>query len=171
MQSYNNSFIKHILNKYHMQKLKILNRKEIKKIQEKLKEQFNCSLENDYAYLINQKNKVFIINKDISKINLDNLKIDKMGLYFAEYSKNHVRLSKEGAQLLIRNHPEASNLVTIDKSELKEYFKGQELKKDLGKDNRPVILKYNKEIIGYAQYKDKIILNYLPKIHRGEVIA
>jgi len=154
-----------------MQKLKILNRKEIKKIQEKLKEQFNCSLENDYAYLINQKNKVFIINKDISKINLDNLKIDKMGLYFAEYSKNHVRLSKEGAQLLIRNHPEASNLVTIDKSELKEYFKGQELKKDLGKDNRPVILKYNKEIIGYAQYKDKIILNYLPKIHRGEVIA
>ena len=154
-----------------MQKLKILNRKEIKKIQEKLKEQFNCSLENDYAYLINQKNKVFIINKDISKINLDNLKIDKMGLYFAEYSKNHVRLSKEGAQLLIRNHPEASNLVTIDKSELKEYFKGQELKKDLGKDNRPVILKYNKEIIGYAQYEDKIILNYLPKIHRGEVVA
>lgn len=157
-----------------MQQLIILNTKEIKKIKERLEKQFGYSLTEDYAYLKNEKNKIFLITKDISKINLRNLKIDKLGLYFAEEKNQQVRLSKEGAQLLVKeakeNKKEVKNTVELTAEEVKEYFKGRDLDKDLGAENKPIILQYKDNVLGCARYKEGKILNFLPKIHRGEVI-
>lgn len=154
-----------------MQTLKILNTREIKKIRELVVSEFGAFLKEDYAYLQNEKGKVFIINKDIAKIELNNLKIDKMGLYFAEVKNKQVRLSKEGAQLLFwQAGKELINIVSLNNKEVKNYFSGQDVEKDLGEDNKLVLLKYNNDSLGCAKYKDKRILNFMPKIHRGEVI-
>ena len=154
-----------------MDKLKILNSREIKKVKNTVISEFGCFLKRDYAYLISKKNKIFIINKDISKLNLNNLKIDRVGLYFAEYYNEQVRLSKEGAQLLVReNNHKIKNQVNLDKEEIKSYFLGQDIEKDLSEKSKFVILFYKKNILGCAKYKNKKIINYLPKIHRGEVM-
>ena len=157
-----------------MKSLKILNTREIKKIRQILEQDWGYSLKEDYVYLMNEKNRIFIINKSLSEINLDNLRIDRFGLYFAEYKNNSIRLSKEGAQLLVReaekNKKEPNNIVELDEKEVKTYFKGEDLKKDLGKNNIAIILKHKNNILGSAKYKDGQILNFLPKIHRGEVI-
>ncbi len=157
-----------------MQTLQILNSKEIKAIKESLTAEFGYALQEDYAYLKNEKDKVFIINKDISKIELDNLKIDRCGLYLAEVKNNQVRLSKEGAQLLVKEAEtdkiKIKNIVELNENEIKDYFKGMDLKKELGEASRQIILRYQKETLGCARYKEGIILNFLPKIHRGEVI-
>ena len=121
-----------------MKSLKILNTREIKKIRQILEQDWGYSLKEDYVYLMNEKNRIFIINKSLSEINLDNLRIDRFGLYFAEYKNNSIRLSKEGAQLLVReaekNKKEPNNIVELDEKEVKTYFKGEDLKKDLGKN-------------------------------------
>ncbi|MDP3733914.1 MAG: hypothetical protein Q8R37_01680 [Nanoarchaeota archaeon] len=157
-----------------MQKLNILNTREIKKIKEKVSEEFGYFPEEKYAYLQNDKGKLFLITRDIAKIELQNLKIDRVGLYFAEVKENEIRLSKEGAQLLAeearKKNKKLKNVVDLTKEEVRFYFTGKDLEKDLGDKNRFVLLEYNHDIFGCAKYKDHTILNFLPKIHRGEVI-
>ena len=154
-----------------MQKLTILNTREIKKIREQCVKQFNNFLKEDYAYLLNEKERLFIVNKDISKINLKNLIIDKYGFYFAEVKENQVRLSKEGAQLLIQQADKPlKNVVKLTNSELKDYFKGIDLDKNLGEESKLILLQHDNDTIGCARYKDNKILNFLPKMNRGEVI-
>lgn len=158
-----------------MQKLTILNTREVKKIKENLVRQFGGNfLEQDYAYLQNEKNRLFIVNKDIAKIELKNLNLDRVGLYFAEVKDSQVRLSKEGAQLLgqeaQKKNVKLKNVVNLTSEEVKKYFKGEDLEKDLGEENRLVLLQFHKDIFCCAKYKDKTILNFLPKIRRGEVI-
>jgi NOL1/NOP2/fmu family ribosome biogenesis protein len=157
-----------------MSKLIILNTREIKKIKELLISNFSFSLPKNYVYLRNDKGKIYIINKQLSEVDLNKLKIDRIGLYFAELKHNQLRLSKEGAQLLAqeaeKSNEELKNVVELTKEEFKKYFLGQDLIKDLGEDNRLILLKFGKNVFGCAKYKEGKILNFLPKIHRGEVI-
>lgn len=147
-----------------MQKLKILNSKEAREIKEKLAEQFGFKGELDYAFLLNEKGRVFIVNRDISRLELKRLRVDRYGLYFGELRKGELRLSLEGAGLVA---PLArKNLVELNKEEVRKYFRGEDLEKDLGEENRFVLLKYQKDFLGCARYKEKKILNFLPKIHR-----
>ncbi len=150
-----------------MQKLKILNTREIKKIKEKLKEQFDFNGELDYAFLLNEKGRLFIVNKDISRVDLGKLKVDKYGMYFGEW-KDELRLSMEGAWLVGKKAKK--NIVELNEKELKKYFLGENLEKDLGSENKWVLLKYNGDIISCAKYKDKKIINFLPKIHRSKEV-
>ena len=102
------------------------------------------------------------------------MRIDKIGLYFAEIKHNQARLSKEGAQFLAKKanveKKELKNVVILNDKELKDYFQGLDLDKDLGSESKFVLLKYKQDIFGCAKYKEKRILNFLPKIHRGETI-
>ncbi len=152
-----------------MQKLNILNTREVKKIREVCVRDYGYFPKEDFAYLQNEKGKVFLINKDLARIEIKKIRVDKLGLYFAEVKNNEVRLSKEGAQL-IGKHEGLKNVVELNKEEMKKYFQGEDLSKDLGEKNRFVLLKYEEDIFGCAKYKEKNILNFLPKIHRGEVI-
>ncbi len=157
-----------------MKKLSILNTREIKKIKGIIFSQFSYQLEGDYAFLMNERNRIFIVNKDISRLNIDNLILDRFGLYFGELSGNQLRLSKEGAQFLARkaseDKKELSNVIELTIDEVETYFKGNDLNKELSGENRFVLLSYNKDIFGCAKYKENVILNFLPKIHRGTVI-
>ncbi len=154
-----------------MQKLKILNSRDVKKVKQIVQDDFGVFLQRDYAFLLNEKNRLFVVNKDLAKLDLNKLRIDRIGLYFAEYKNKQVRLSKEGAQLLVQeNKGKVENLVNLEFDEVKTYFQGQDLVKDLGEESKFVILRYQKDVLGAAKYKEGKILNFLPKIHRGEVI-
>ena len=148
-----------------MQKLKILNTRELKSIKEKLINQFGFEEKLDYAFLINDKSRLFVVNRDIGSIDLSKLKVDKYGLYFGELKKE-LRLSMEGAWII--GQKAKKNVVEISERELRDYFLGLDIEKDLGEENRFVLLKYGKEIISCAKYKDKQILNFLPKTHRSK---
>ena len=159
-----------------MQHLTILNTREVREIKEQLEKQFGYAPEEDYAYLKSENHdRIFIINKEAAKIDFAKLRIDKMGLYFAEIKNNRVRLSKEGAQLLWMDVQKKKkilkNTISLSKEEVEHYFKGNDLEKELGRDNCLILLQYQLDILGCAQYKDGRIINFLPKIHRGTVIV
>ncbi len=150
--------------------MKFLNSREIKKIREKVIEEFGTWLKRDYAYVQNNKGRVFVVNKTVAEIDLDKMRVDRMGLYFAEVGDNQVRLSKEGAQLLVLEG-DVKDLVDLDDAEASIYFKGEDVEKDLGSESKLIILRYKNGIVGCARYKEGKILNFLPKIHRsGSII-
>lgn len=157
-----------------MPELKILNTREIKQVKELVKEDFGFFPEGNYAFLRNNQDRIYLVNTDLEKLNLKNLIIDKFGLYFGELKDHKFRLGKEGTQLLFQKAKEdkvqLKNILELNPEEVKAYFRGQDLDKDLGIENKPVILTFNSQCLGAARYKDQKILNFLPKIHRGEVI-
>src|SRR3989344_4388890 len=157
-----------------MQQLTILNSRDVKRIREQVVNQFGYFPEEDYAFLKGENDKVFIVSKDLARIDLKKLIVDRIALYFAELRETEVRLSKEGAQLLGRlareNKKELKNVVDFDEKEVKAYFAGVDVVKDLGKENRLMLLRYEQDVFGCAKYKEGKIINFMQKIHRGEVI-
>jgi len=155
-----------------MQTLTILNTRDIKKIRKLFEDTYGSFFTGDYAYLQNKDGRLSLISKDMAKIDLQRLRVDKFGLYVAEIKGNSVRLSKEGAQLLAKEvRDKLKNIVKLDSREIKAYFHGIDLRIDLGAEARFVLIEYDGDIVGCSKYKEGIILNYLPKIHRGEVIV
>src|SRR3989338_9709821 len=105
-----------------MPELKILNSKEIKEILKLIESHWGAKLKLEYAFLRNPKNRIFIVNKDIGKINFSQLRINSIGLYFCEIDKLGIRLSIEGSQIV---GPKAvKNIVEINEEQTKQWFKG-----------------------------------------------
>ena len=150
-----------------MPQLKILNSKEIKQILKLIENQWNARLKLDYAFLKNNKNRVFIVNKDISRIELEKLRINSFGMYFCETRDNEIRLSIEGSQLV---GPKATkNIVEIGESQVKQWLKGEDLEIK-GNYDGFVIIKYNDDFLGTGKYKSGRILNYVSKARRINTI-
>ena len=157
-----------------MPKVNVLNGREIKRLKERMEKDFGYFLEGNYAYLRNEGDNIFVVSKDLARLDLNHLIIDKIGLYFAEAKDEQVRLSKEGAQLLAlearKKRKTLKNALSLTEEEVKNYFQGKYIVKDCGTENRSVLLCYKEQVLGFAKYKDGKIINFLPKIHRGEVI-
>jgi len=158
-----------------MQKLNILNSKEIKRLKELLLEQFNYAFQEDYAYLESKKGRIYVVSKDISKLDLDKLRIDRYGLYLGEKKGNTFRLSMEATQLLFKeakeNKAELTNVFEINEKELRDYFQGMDIDKpEFKEENRLVLLQFREDVFGCTRLKEGKLLNFLPKIHRGEII-
>ena len=150
-----------------MPELKFLNSKETKEILKLIEEQWGAKLKLDYTFAKNSKNRVFIVNKDINKIDFSKLRINSVGMYFCDL-ENEIRLSIEGSQII---GPKAvKNVVEINEEQTKEWLKGEDLEID-GKSNYSgfVIIKHNADFLGTGKYKENKILNYVNKGRRVSV--
>lgn len=147
-----------------MPELKILNNREIKQILKSIENQWGAKIKLDYGFLRSQKNRIFIISKDISKIDISNLRLNSVGMYFCEIDGVGIRLSIEGAQLI--GLKATKNVVEINEEETKKWFKGEDLEKECKDCNGFVILKHNKDFLGNGKYVNGKILNYVGKSRR-----
>ena len=151
-----------------MQKLKILNNKEVKDILKLLYNQFGFKKELDYVFLMNQRNRVYLVNKDIERIDIDRLRIDALGLYFGEVNHGSLRLSIEGSQMIGKHANK--NIVDLDKKYAELWSMGNDLDMKLEVYGF-VILKHKKDFIGCGKYKEGKIFNYVPKERRLRVVS
>ncbi len=146
-----------------MQNLKILNKKETKQILSIISKQFGCDVELDYVFMKNEKNKIFITNRQISEIDLSKLRVNSVGLYIAEQKDNQIRLSIEGSQLI---GPYAKkNVVELNEEQASKWMKGEDLEIE-GDYSGFVIIKYKKDFLGCGKYSNGRIWNYVNKIRR-----
>ena len=147
-----------------MKSLRILNTREVRDIISKLEKQYDCVLAFDFAFLMDSNNKIFVVDRDAAQINFEKLRINSVGLYFAEVTKNgEIRLTMEGSQIV---GPLArKNVVDLDEAQVRTYFFGEELIVEADVEGF-VLLRFHEDFFGAARYKDGKILNYLPKYHR-----
>jgi len=146
-----------------MPKLKILNKKEIKEILNLIEKQWNAKLKLDYVFLRNNKNRVFIVNKDISKIDLSKLRINSFGMYFCEIDRIGIRLSIEGSQIV--GTKATKNIIEINEKQTKQWLKGEDLEIE-GNYSGFLILKHQNYFLGSGKFKENKVLNYVGKSRR-----
>lgn len=146
-----------------MQNLTILNKKQAKEILKLIKKQFNADFKSDYAFLKNEKEKIYLIHKDISVINIEKLRINSLGMYFAQIRNNEIRLSIEGSQLI---GPKADkNILEIDEKQTKEWMAGTDLEIE-GDYSGFVLVKHNKDFLGCGKARDGQVFNFVGKARR-----
>src|SRR3989344_2747348 len=129
-----------------MLNLKILNSKEVKEIMKSVEGQWGAKLKLDYGFLENTKNRIFIVNRQISEIDISKLRINNIGMYFCEEDKVGIRLSIEGSQII---GPHATkNLIEVSDMEAKLWFKGEDLACEDKNLSGFVIIKSKKDFLG-----------------------
>ncbi|MBD3361180.1 hypothetical protein GF358_00100 [Candidatus Woesearchaeota archaeon] len=143
--------------------LKILPSKEIKFFRKLIKDQWDADFVDDYAFLMSSKNKLYIANKDIGRLNLEKLNINNVGLYFGEFRKDLLRLSIEGSQLI---GPLAKkNVVEIPDVFVVPWLRGVDIALKAEGENF-VIIKNKNDFMGCGKITDEKILNFVPKARR-----
>lgn len=112
---------------------------------------------------VHNKEKVFIVTRDLDKINIKNIRINSLGLYIAEVKGEQLRLSIEGSQLI---GPHATkNVFELSREQLQQWFKGEDIKVE-GVFEGFVILKHGNDYVGSGKFKEGYILNFVPKARR-----
>ncbi len=112
---------------------------------------------------IRGKERIHAITRDVEKVDLQQLRINSMGLYIAEVKNGQLRLSIEGAQLV---GPSATkNVCELSDEQLREWFKGNDITIE-GKYEGFAILKHGTDYVGSGKYKEGVILNFVPKARR-----
>ncbi len=154
-----------------MKSLAIMNTREIKELHKILKKQYNLNKKLEYVFLINNKNKIYVITDNIRDINFETLRIDRIGLYIGELfrKQNMFRPSWEGSQLAGKNA--GKNVIELEnKKQFTEWLKGLDVEIDLDNNKNLdldyyLIVKYKKDIIGTGRYnrKEKKLMNYVSK--------
>ncbi len=146
-----------------MSKLKILNKKEINQILDILDNQFGYKGKLDYVFLQSEKNKVYIVKKDIDKIDLSKLRVNSYGLYILEQRNNEIRLSIDGSQII--GPDSTKNILELDDKTSRDWLKGVDIDYD-GELTGFVMIKNNKDFLGCGKVVEGKVLNYVPKIRR-----
>jgi NOL1/NOP2/fmu family ribosome biogenesis protein len=151
-----------------MKPIKFLNSKEVKAIQKMLVSQFEFEGELDYYFSINNKNKVYIINKDISRIELASLRVDTIGLYFGEIYNETIRLSIEGSQIIGPNAKK--NIVIIEDEQVGSWMKGEDLEYTGESMSDYVLIKNKNHFLGCGKIQDNKLRNYISKSRKLKVV-
>lgn len=143
--------------------LKILKSKEAKEILAMIKLQWDAEPKLDYAFLLSERERVYVVNRDILMIDISKVRMNSLGIYFGEWKNNELRLSIEGSQII---GPFAKkNVVELDEEEMLKWFKGEDFKKETTAQGF-VIVKHKNDFLGCGKIKEGTLLNFVPKVRR-----
>lgn len=151
-----------------VQQLKFLNSKESKHIYELLEQQFGFTGKLELIFMLaEKKERVYVFNKDLGRVVLSKLLIDSMGLYFASFFDNKIRLTIEGTQIL--GSQCTKNIIDVNKKEMQTWLMGEKLiisalqTPPAVEPGAFVIIRYGKDYLGCGKVAGDLILNYIPK--------
>jgi NOL1/NOP2/fmu family ribosome biogenesis protein len=146
-----------------VENLRVLNSKDRKNIFSLLKTQFDSEFGEDYEFFINPRNRLFIISRDFSKIDVKQLRVNSLGLYFGELYNGELRLSVDASQLIGKTA--GKNVLEIDDEQAERWMKGEDFEIDSDLQGF-VIVKNNSDILGCGKIAGKKLYNYVPKERR-----
>lgn len=132
-------------------------------IWKQLRTQFGISPLPGYRLLRSGKKRIRIISESAFEHFLLLPYTATAGLYLGEYSRNRVRLSMDGAQLL---GPFATkNIVELDTEQATRWLQGESI---IYEDKRRdyVIVMQSNDILGCGRLSNGILHSFVPKIRR-----
>ncbi len=155
-----------------LNKWKVLNSKEVRAVAELVEHQWGCDLSGlreSSAFLEGSDGDIFLISRAVEGLDLENIRIDSLGLYFGQLRNNELRLSIEGSQLI--GNLAIKNVVEIDGGQLREWLGGNSIEMGISGSTGYVIIKHNNDFLGCGKCKDGKILNFVPKARRVSIKA
>lgn len=141
-----------------------LGKKEIKKILEQLEKQCGFTEELDFLFFQNNRNRIFLVNREFAQLDTTKLRVNSLGLYFCEIMNNgEVRLGIEGSQIV---GPFASrNVMDVSEEQARQWLYGQDVE-IVSDASGFVILRFGNYYLGCGRYKDGVISNHVAKNRR-----
>jgi len=145
--------------------MKPLTSTDKKKIIEQLNKQFGIT---ELPYLVIQfgKEKLRLYSGILSKEELyfldREIRIENIGLYFAKWENDEIRLSIDGVQLL--KNQITKNILELNDNQANEWLRGIDL--NIKTDNGWKIIKHNNELLGCGKSTGERITNFMPKERR-----
>lgn len=152
--------------------MKIQNSKQKKVLRKLLLEKFGFEGELNYEFFMNNKNKIYLLNRTAAEFPYEQLRVDALGLYFGQLMPgNDIRLSIEGSQII---GPGCNkNVIELDDDQYFLWVRGNEL--DIDTELTGFVIIKHKNLIGTYDYHccgkpivkqengKKVLLNYVPK--------
>nr|MCK4930485.1 hypothetical protein [Nanoarchaeota archaeon] len=154
-----------------MQKLKILNTREKRKIIDSLKDTYGFTGKLEGVLFLSSKQKLFLLtgsSEVIERGEERQLRIDKAGLYIGRLAPEGIRLSIEGSQLIGLNAKK--NILIIDEEHLEHWVKGEDFTLDRFNKQGFFIVKYNNDFLGCARIKKNTVQNLVTKNRRIKIL-
>lgn len=142
--------------------MKFLNSKEKKVLLKTINDYFGSNFETDDRIYITNQDKIYLITKDIEKIDIDKIKVRNMGLYLGQIMQGAIRLSIEGSQLIGKTA--TKNILQVDEDLLKKL---KEEKFEISCNDGYYLVKYRDHFLGCIYVKNNIAHNYIPKARRN----
>ncbi len=157
---------------------KILNSKSKKIVISMLEDRFNFDKKTLQNYVFIQSgDRIYITNRNIEALPLNELRVDNIGLYIAsmepKFDHAKIRLSVEGSQIIGKTAKK--NMLSINKEELELWILG----KDITMENSAcdsncepgfIILKFHDKFDHFLGCglltREGIVKNYIPKERR-----
>ncbi len=146
--------------------LEVLNTRHVKDIMKMLEGQFGVTEKLQLGFLRSNKDKVYVINKDVDRVDIKDFRVDSIGMYFGAYMKDGFRLSIEGSQLVGRLAKK--NVLELMDEEKHEWMKGNDI--GIEKEDGFYIVKWKDDFLGCGKLKNNKLLNSVPKPRRLIVV-
>ena len=140
--------------------LKVLKSKEVKGILKFLKETFGVEFSKDYVFFKSNKDKIYILNRDVVDVDLGSLRVDTLGFYFCNEEKDGFRLSFDGSMMVDAK----KNVLKLNDQDRVEWMAGEDIPVET--ENGYYIIKNNEDFYGCGKVKEGKLLNYVPKSRR-----
>jgi NOL1/NOP2/fmu family ribosome biogenesis protein len=148
--------------------LRFINSKERKELLARVVERWGSELSEDYVFLMNTKNKVFVVSRDVERVDLEKIRVNNIGLYFGEVTeRDELRLSIEGSSIVGRKAKK--NVLEVSAEQARRWFAGEDLEVT---DERAgfMIVRSGENILGCGKLTGKRLLNFVPKARRIEAM-
>jgi len=160
------------LNNYipNKKNLYFLNSKERREIIRFLESQFNYKGRIDEGMLMNWLDDVFIVSTGIKGIDLEKLRIKKIGIQLGRVAKEELILTIEGAQLV--GNDCAKNIIDISDVQAKLWFEGRDIGmnlEDKKMDASIYLIRNNGDFIGCAKFRQEKLINNVLRDRRQEI--
>ena len=148
--------------------LRFLNSKERKEILKMIKDNWDAALEDDHVFLMNNQNKLFVVSRDIEKLDLSQIRLNNIGLYFGEITpRDELRLSIEGSSIV--GNLARQNILELSIDQAKAWFAGEEITIEDPR-NGFMIVKHKNDILGCGKLSSNTLHNFVPKARRIEAM-
>ena len=141
----------------------VMNSRQSRIILKLLKEQwgFQGNIEEG---MLQKEDDIFLVSRSVGDMNLKDLRINSLGLYFGELKHGQLRLSIEGSQII--GPHSTKNVIELDHEQIKKWLSGENLELSSESSSKFVIVKHEQDFFGCGRIKENILLNFLPKSRR-----
>jgi NOL1/NOP2/fmu family ribosome biogenesis protein len=140
--------------------LKILKKKDVRKIEAAIDKQWGARVRLDYVLLQNMGGRIYMAGRQAFDIDETKLRIDSIGMYFGRQEKDGLRLSIEGSQII---GPKAERNVTSIE-DASGWVSGHDLQHTQARGYQ--IIRCGSDFLGCGKASAKGIKNYYPKSRR-----
>lgn len=140
--------------------LSVLKTREVKKIIGFIEDRFDVKIDLNYVFFKNNKDRIYIVNREINKIDMRDLKVDTLGFYFCSEEKDGYRLSFDGAMMINAR----KNVVEVSNENKNLWMRGEDI--PVEHEDGYVIVKNGEDFLGCGKVKEGMLLNFVPKSRR-----